>query len=339
MKYNDQFSISLNRHMKSSSNLLSAVTVNRSVRFLTKRYVMFLMAVTLPVTIRAASIGQTFTTPEAAVASLTTAAVAGDENAIRSIFGPISVDTENTDRIQAAYDLKAFATALQQSQRIVHESDFFCVIEVGDQDWPFPVPIVKKDGRWYFDTEAGKEELLNRRIGRNELKAIASMRAYAQAQRVYASHDRDGDEVREYAQIVRSSTGWKDGLYWPPELDGSISPLGPLFADGAKAGYDDLVTEDENQVSQPFHGYYFKLINRQGANAPGGEYDYIINGNMIGGYAMIAWPADYGEGGIMTFVINQQGRLLEKNLGPKTSELAAKLSVYNPDATWARSED
>ena len=286
----------------------------------------------------AADIGKTFATPEEAVAALVAAASADDTNAFRMIFGPLAADIQNPDRVQAAGELSQFNAAINQGKRIVRELDSKCVLEVGDNSWPFPVPIVKKDGRWFFDTAAGKDELLNRRIGKNELATLQAVRAYVDAQRDYASKDRDGDEVLEFAQKFRSSPGTKDGLYWPQDLDGELSPIGPLVAEAQALGYGGKAKE-EGAAPEPFHGYFFKILTRQGKAAPGGNYDYIINGNMIGGFALVAWPAEYGETGIMTFVVNQQGRVYQKDLGPKTATTAGAMKEYNPDKTWNLSPD
>jgi hypothetical protein len=296
------------------------------------------LALGAPVAVRAADVGKTFATPEEAVSALVAAASAQDSNAFRVIFGPVGVEIQNPDRVQAANELTAFNAAVSQHQRIVHESDAKCVLEVGDNSWPFPVPIVKRDGRWFFDTEAGKEEILSRHIGKNELATLQAVRAYVEAQREYAAKDRDGDDVLEYAQKFNSTPGTKDGLYWPPDLDGEISPLGPLVAEAQTLGYGRKPRE-EGADPQPFHGYFFKILTRQGKSAPGGKYDYVINGNMIGGFALVAWPAEYGETGIMTFIVNQQGRVYQQNLGPQTAKKVEKMKAYDPDKAWTISAD
>jgi hypothetical protein len=212
------------------------------------------------------------------------------------------------------------------------------VLEVGTNGWPFPIPLVKQASGWQFDTVAGKDELLNRRIGRNELEVLRVMRAYVDAQREYATQDRDGDEVLEYAQKLSSSPGKTDGLYWPMELNGEKSPLGPLVADAQDVGYFSNGISSEGGP-RPFYGYLFKILTRQGKHAPGGKYDYIINGNMIGGFAMVAWPAEYGDSGVMTFIVNQQGRVYQKDLGKSTDKIAKKMRDYDPDSSWRLSED
>ncbi len=288
--------------------------------------------------LHAADIGQTYATPEEAVAVLLAATSAGDSNAFRVIFGPVGVEIQNPDRVQAANELTAFNAAVSEHQRLVHESDTRCVLEIGTNAWPFPVPIVKRNGQWFFDTEAGKEEILNRHIGKNELATLQVVRTYVEAQREYASKDRDGDEVLEYAQKFGSTPGTKDGLYWPADLDGEISPLGPLMAEAQETGYGRKPRE-EGEAPQPFHGYFFKVLTRQAKSAPGGKYDYIINGNMIGGFALVAWPAKHGESGIMTFIVNQQGRVYQKDLGPKTTAIAEAMRAYDPDKAWSLSAD
>ena len=278
-----------------------------------------------------------FDTPEAAVAALECAAKACDVDALRALFGGAAEDLQNPDRIQATNELNTFTAALAEAKRIVRDSDTCCTLEVGKESWPFPVPIIQKDGKWFFDAEAGKDELLSRRIGRNELMTLSALRAYVDAQREYAAKDRDGDEVLEYAQKLLSSPGAKDGLYWPPELDGELSPLGPFVAQAQSEGYDK--SREKDAGPEPFHGYYFKVLTAQAKSAAGGKYSYLINGNMIGGFALVAWPASYGETGIMTFLVNQQGRVYQKDLGPDTGKIAAKIKSYDPDKAWSISQD
>ncbi len=295
-----------------------------------------ILALSLPAMVRAADTGKTFSSPETAVAALTDAVNAKDHEVLQGIFGPAAADLENPDQVQAAHELETFAAALNATNQLVHESDARCVLEVGTNAWPFPIPLVKQtDGQWFFDTEAGKEEILNRRIGGNELATLQSVRAYVEAQREYASRDRDGSQVLKFAQKIISSPGAKDGLYWPPELDGEISPLGPLAADAAAEGY----SKTHGNERQPFHGYFFKILTRQGKHMPGGKYDYVIKGNMIGGFALVAWPAEYGESGVMTFIVNQQGRVYQKDLGSSTAKTAAGMKAYDPDKTWTISPD
>ena len=279
--------------------------------------------------------GRMYATPQEAVEALKAATASGDTNALRMIFGQAAEDLINPDRIQATNEIKNFGEALMQTNSLRKVSDREMVLEVGDDLFPFPVPLVKTNGGWYFDTEAGKDELLTRRIGRNELSTIKTVRAYVDAQRDYASLDRDGDDVLEYAQRLVSAPGQQDGLYWPPAYEGDESPLGPLVAYAQAEGYNPEQQEgDEETERGPYHGYLFKILKRQGKHAPGGKYNYVINGNMIGGFAMVAWPAEYGDSGIMTFIVNQQGRVYQKDLGPKTSKIAGKMTEYDPDPSW-----
>jgi hypothetical protein len=287
---------------------------------------------------RGADGATTFATPDEAVASLAAGVKALDQDALRNLFGPAVTEVENPDRVQATNEWRAFAAALEESHRLARESEHKCVLEVGTNGWPFPIPIVQANGRWFFDTAAGKEELLNRRIGRNELAVLQVMRAYVEAQREYASRDRDGSSVLKYAQRITSSPGKTDGLYWPPGLNGEISPLGPMVAEAQGEGY--FGKSPAGDVGpRPFHGYLFKILKRQGKHAPGGKYDYVINGNMIGGFAMVAWPAEYGDSGVMTFIVNQQGRVYQKDLGSKTGKIVAAMTAYQPGEGWVRSPD
>ena len=296
------------------------------------------LALSLPVATSAADTAKAFAAPEEAVSALLSATGAQDGDALRAIFGPAAADLQNPDRVQATNEFNAFTAALNATNRLVRESDTKCVLEVGTNFWPFPVPIVKKEGRWFFDTEAGEEEIFRRRVGKNELATLEVMRAYVDAQREYASRDRNGDEVLEYAQRLASTPGAKDGLFWPPDLDGELSPLGPLVAQAQGEGYR-MGGKVQDSTREAYHGYFFKILTRQGKHAPGGKYDYIINGHMISGFALAAWPAEYGESGIMTFIVNQQGRVFQRDLGGRTDKLAPAIKVYDPAPGWSVSPE
>jgi hypothetical protein len=263
-----------------------------------------------------------------------------NRQAFVELFGADADWLANPDSVQGAREVAKFAAAFNVTNRLVRASraDKHMVLEVGTDFWPFPIPLVQTNGQWRFDAEAGREEILNRRVGRNELEVLAVMRAYVQAQREYASKDRTGDEVLKYAQKLASSPGKTDGLYWPTDLNGETSPLGPLIGQARTEGYF-AGSPSTDTGPQPFHGYLFKILTRQGKHAPGGKYDYIINGNMIGGFALVAWPADYGESGIMTFIVNQQGRVYERDLGPDTAKQASKMKSYDPAPSWLVSPD
>ena len=281
--------------------------------------------------------GETFVSPEDAVRALTTAVNHRDTNALRAIFGPLVAEIRSPDPVEAQNEVSEFADRLNASNHLEHVESGRCILEVGEDGWPFAIPIVQRGGTWFFDTEAGKQELVNRRIGRDELDALMSVRAYVDAQRQYASKDRDGSEVLKYAQRIISTPGKKDGLYWLADPDGEESPLGPLFAKAQNQGY--LKQPRKSDEPQPFHGYFFRILTQQGKHAPGGAYGYIINGNMVGGFALVAWPADYGDSGLMTFIINQQGKVYQKDLGPKTDQLVRKMKTYDPDPSWTVSAE
>ncbi len=276
---------------------------------------------------------QQFNSPDAALKALEAAAKVKDTNALRAIFGPAAHDLVSPDAVQRAAEFSRFVERLTEKTELVRESDSRMVLQLGADGWPFPIPLVNEQGQWHFDTVAGKEEILNRRVGMDEIGAIHVCRAYVEAQREYASKDRDGDEVLEYAQRLRSTPGTHDGLYWSLKTGDELSPLGPLVAAARVEGYRQktkILTEEQS----PYHGYYFKILTRQGRHAPGGKYDYITNGHMIGGFALVAWPAEWGNSGVMTFIVNQQGKVYQKNLGPRTSSLAVKMTTYDPDPTW-----
>jgi len=312
-------------------------TLPTSFSTTTRCFLVALVVAAVPA-LRAAETAKSFRSPEEAVAALTAAVNAKDAVALRAIFGPGATDIENRDPAQAANELTSFAAALKETSRIARKSDTRCILEAGKELWPFPIPMVKVSDQWQFDLQAGKEELLNRRIGHSELLTLRVMRAYVTAQREYAGRDRDGDEVLEYAQRLHSSSGKKDGLYWHPKLDREISPFGPLAAE-AQAHGDETKAKDKSNAPRSFNGYFFRILTRQGSRAPGGRYDYVINGNMIGGFALVAWPAEYGRSGIMTFIVNQQGRVHQKDLGPKTASSVKSITSYDPDKTWTLCRD
>ena len=299
---------------------------------------MGLLVLNLPAAPKVAQTGKTFTSPEEAVGALVAAANARDRETLRSIFGPAANELVAVDEVQAANDLTEFIAALNQAKRLTRPTETTRILEVGKNRWPFPIPLVKKEGQWFFNTEAGKEEVLNRRIGKNELATLKSMRAYVEAQREYASRDRQGNDVLQYAQKLFSSPGKKDGLYWSPDLDGEVSPLGPLAAQAQAEGYGKPA-KDPSTAPRPYHGYFFKILTQQGRSAPGGKYDYVINGNMIGGFALLAYPAQHGNSGVMTFIVNQRGRVYEKDLGAKTAQRALDIKEYDPDSSWRLSRD
>ena len=221
-----------------------------------------------------------------------------------------------------------FVAAYEQAHRIEMEGPDRAVLVVGDEEWPLPIPLVHTGGDWHFDTKAGQQEILDRRVGRNELGVLEVCRAYVQAQREYASLQMSLGRGREYAQHFRSHPGTHDGLYWSVAPGEPASPLGPLVAEAQAAGYAG------DGMPRPYYGYYFRVLRRQGAHAPGGAKDYIIDGHMTDGFALLAYPAEYGDSGVMTFMVNGQGIVFEKNLGPGTAALARAIEQYDPDESW-----
>ncbi|MCE0497097.1 MAG: DUF2950 domain-containing protein, partial [Methylacidiphilales bacterium] len=228
---------------------------------------------------------------------------------------------------------KKFVERLTEKTQLINRSDSNVTLEIGADAWPFPVPLVKQDGKWFFDTAAGSQEILARRVGRDEIGAINVCNAYVVAQREYAGQDRLQDGVLAYAQLLHSTPGKHDGLYWPTLPGEALSPLGPLIAEAHGEGYHHTA-QMLNDEQAPYHGYYFKILTRQGKQAPGGAYDYVINGRMLAGFALIAWPAKWGNTGVMTFIVNQQGKVYQKNLGSSTVEIAKGITTYAPDDTW-----
>jgi hypothetical protein len=274
-----------------------------------------------------------FSSPQAAVNALKAAVEASDTNALHAIFGPAGHALVSVDVVEAAEEHELFMNCVKEKVNLVVESDSKQELQLGADGWPFPIPLIKQEGQWLFDVEAGKEEILNRRIGANELGAIQVCRAYVQAQREYASEDRNADEVLEYAQHLRSTPGTHDGLYWSTRTGDELSPLGPLVAQARVEGYRQqtkILTDEQS----PYHGYYFRILTRQGKHAPGGKYNYIINGHMIAGFALVAWPAEWGNTGVMTFIVNQRSKVYQKNVGPKTPSIAKAMTTYNPDSSW-----
>jgi len=279
-----------------------------------------------------------FATPEEAVQALAAAAKTKDTEALNAIFGPELHGLVSADAVQASNRFAIFARRISSKVNLVRPSDDRVLLEIGYDAWPFPIPLVRQGGQWAFDTEAGKQEILNRRIGMNELGTIGVCRAYVEAQREYASENHDGDEVLQYAQSLRSQPGKHDGLYWHAEEGAEVSPFGPLVAQARGEGYrhESKIMSD---AQKPYHGYYFKILTRQGRHAAGGKYSYIINGRMIAGFALVAWPVEWGNSGIMTFIVNQEGKVYEKCLGSKTAGAALKMTTYDPDSTWKLVEE
>jgi hypothetical protein len=292
-----------------------------------------LLALTLPLRTSAAD-ERTFAAPQDAVNTLVAATQNHDTNALHAIFGSAGHVLISPDVVQATEEYKMFVQHLTEKTLLITNSNSNVTLEIGADGWPFPIPLVKQDGQWSFDTAAGKEEILARRIGMDETGAINVCNAYVVAQREYAGQDRMGDGVLAYAQFLRSTPGTHDGLFWPTNQSSEeLSPLGPLVARARVEGYQ-RTAKMLNDEQAPYHGYYFKILTRQGKHAPGSKYNYIINGRMIAGFALVAWPAEWSNTGLMTFIVNQQGKVYQKNLGPKTAKIARAITTYDPDDTW-----
>jgi hypothetical protein len=273
-----------------------------------------------------------FASPEEAVKALVEALRADNAEELRAIFGPAGKEVLSSgDATEDRAGRERFLKAYEAKRALIEEGDAKVVLQIGTEEWPFPIPIVKRGEKWFFDTRKGKEELINRRIGRNELNTIQTCLAYVDAQTEYAIKDRDGDGLFEYAQKFVSTPGKKDGLYWEAKAGEEESPFGDLAAGATREGY-----RKTNNKPVPYHGYYFRVLKAQGRNAPGGAYDYIIKGKMIGGFALVAYPAQYGSSGVMTFIVNHAGVVYQKDLGRNTEKPAQAMKVFNPDRTWRR---
>ena len=279
---------------------------------------------------------KTFASPDDAVKALMDALKVEDVRTMSAIFGPGSEDLIfSGDPFADTAERERFISLYEQKKKLNAASTTRVILYVGNEDWPFPIPIVQKDGAWHFDTNEGREEILARRIGRNELSVIQVCLAYVDAQKEYAIKDRDVDGVLEYAQKFLSTPGKKDGLYWQANEGDEQSPLGPLVGEAREKGYSGKQSEG-NPI--PYHGYYYRILKAQGKNAPGDAYDYIVNGQMIGGFALVAYPARYGSSGIMTFIVSHAGEVYQKDLGDNTENSALKMKLFNPDSTWSEAE-
>jgi hypothetical protein len=277
-----------------------------------------------------------FASSDEAVASLITAFRAHDLERLHHILGPEADDILNSgDPVADELGIDSFVHAYDARHRLVAGEKGSVILIVGDNDWPVPIPVIKDadSGAWFFDTAAGKEEILNRRVGRNELTVIEVCRAIADAQREYAARDPDNDGIPQYAQKFISDPGKKNGLYWETQPGETPSPLGPLVADAVVVGYSATPAPAGNEP-RPFHGYLYRMLTSQGPAAQGGQLDYMINGKMVGGFAALAYPADYGNSGIMTFMVDYRGDVYQKDLGLATSQIARQIAAFDPGAGW-----
>jgi Protein of unknown function (DUF2950) len=275
---------------------------------------------------------RTFPSPEQAVEALVAASRDVRTRPLLEILGPEGRPlVRSGDRIADRRGRARFVAAFDEFHAIEMAGEDRATLVVGPRRWPWPIPLVREGGAWRFDTRAGAQEILDRRIGHNELSVIEVCRAYVMAQRDYAAADPLSTGRHAFAQRFASTAGVRDGLYWPAKPGEGESPLGPLVARARAEGYGGATTRDK---PQPYHGYFYRILTRQGAHAPGGPASYVADGHMTGGFALLAFPAKYGQSGAMTFIVNQAGIVYQKNLGPDTTAIARAMTEYDPDPTW-----
>jgi hypothetical protein len=286
-------------------------------------------AILVIATASVANAQESFQTTDEAVNALVGAVRVGDRAGILRVLGPAGADIVSSgDEVADAEQRQRFLAAYDAKHQVIMDGDGKATIILGQEDFPLPIPLVRKDRMWRFDTAAGRQEILYRRIGRNELDTIQACLAYVDAQNDYAEKDRTGAGADIYAQRIVSQPGKRDGLYWPASQGEDESPLGELVAQATREGYR------AGGERAPFHGYYYKIITKQGPSASGGALDYVVRGKMIGGFALVAYPAEYGNSGVMTFLVNHTGVVFQKDLGPRTEQLAERMTSFNPDQTW-----
>ncbi|MCU0225473.1 MAG: DUF2950 domain-containing protein [Acidobacteria bacterium] len=293
-----------------------------------------LLACTLALPAAAQAAGQpTFSSAEEAVQALIAAAKAGDSAKLVTLLGPGSEPLISSgDAVADKAEKTGFLAAYAEKNSLVPGDADSMILQTGADQWPLPIPIVKKNGRWFWDGAAGAEEIVYRRIGRNELDAMEACRGVVEAQREYASEGRDGQPAGTYAAKLISDTGRRNGLYWPVGTGEAPSPAGPLLAKASAENYSI------SGQATPYHGYYYRMLAAQGPAAPGGAKSYLVDGGMVGGFGLIAYPAEYRVSGVMTFLVGEDGVIYQKDLGPKTAELARQIKEYNPDSSWAPAE-
>ncbi|MCC6677423.1 MAG: DUF2950 domain-containing protein [Phycisphaerales bacterium] len=278
-----------------------------------------------------------YATPDAAVDSLVTAMRGGNQSELNKILGPDSRELLSSgDEVADASGRAEFLRLYDTKHRLIPDGDDFMTLEVGADEWPLPVPLVKGGDGWTFDTAAGLDEMLSRRIGRNELYAIQVCAAIVDAQREYASADFTGDGWREYARRFNSEPGKRNGLYWPAAPGEPESPLGELVASATSEGYTG--SKQASSGPRPFHGYLYRILTAQGPAAPGGALDFVAQGHMIGGFGVVAWPADYANSGLKTFIVSHHGTVYEKDLGDDTDRIARAMKTFNPEPGWTVSD-
>jgi hypothetical protein len=297
--------------------------------------VMFITVVTSNISLAENMNQLRFASPDEAVRAVVEALNSKDMTALAAIFGPDSQDLISSGDPVADQSGRATFLKLYGEKNRLEQTADKTVLFIGKDDWPFPIPIVKKEAFWFFDTPEGSQEILARKIGQNELSTIQVCLAYVDAQREYAIKDRDADGSLQYARKFKSDAGMKNGLYWDVKAGEKVSPLGLLIAAAQEKGYGGKATDDR---PVPYHGYYYRILKGQGRNAPGGAYDYMVKKKMMGGFALVAFPAKYSSSGIMTFIVNHLGVVYEKDLGLDTDKEAQNIKRFNPDSSWEKVE-
>ena len=276
-----------------------------------------------------------FASAQEAVDAMIAALEAGDDAALLKLFGPGTEELVSSgDDVADANDRAGFVEAYRAKHELVPDGEGRMILQVGENDWPAPVPVVERDGRWYMDGIEGEDEIIYRRVGRNELAAIEVCRGFVDAQNEYASEGRDDNPPGYYAAYLISDEGERNGLYWPVEEGEPESPAGPFVAAAAGEGYRRAASGEPT----PYHGYYYRMLYAQGPNAPGGALEYFEEGRLVKGFALIAWPADYGVSGVQTFVVNQDGAVYQKDLGEDTATAVTYVELFDPDGSWTRVE-
>jgi hypothetical protein len=297
------------------------------------RRLMALVAVGVLAFAPAALAQKTFPAPDDAVNALMAATRAHDTKALLSVLGAGAKNIVlSGDAVADRAGLDRFTKSYDEANRIENAGDAKATLTVGKDDWPFPIPLLKTAGGWRFDPKQGEQEIINRRIGRDELSVIQVAEAFVDAQREYYTLNPAKDKLLHYAQKFASTKGKRDGLYYPTAAGESPSPLGQLVARARSEGYK----HGEQEKPAPYYGYYYRILTGQGPKASGGAYDYVVRGKMLGGFALIAYPAKYGNSGVMTFTVNQDGVVYQKDLGPNTAAIARKMTKFNPDESWKR---
>jgi hypothetical protein len=276
-----------------------------------------------------------FASAEQAVEAMIAALEAGDDAALLKLLGPGTEELVSSgDDVADANDRAGFVAAYRAKHELVPEGEGRMILQIGENDWPAPVPLVERDGRWYLDGAEGEDEVIYRRVGRNELATIGVCHGFVDAQNEYASEGRDGDPAGYYAAYLISDEGEQNGLYWPTGEGEPESPAGPFVAAAAGEGYRRAASGEPT----PYHGYYYRMLYAQGPNAPGGALEYFEGGRLVNGFALLAWPADYGVSGVQTFMVNQDGVVYQKDLGEDTAAAVTYIELFDPDGSWSRVE-